>query len=51
MRLIERRDEGFVEEVRKRTVCVIVSLRNQKPPCGKKLVWQRLCTIRRLLCL
>src|SRR5206468_12766176 len=30
--------------------CGIVSSRNRKPPCGKKLVWQRLCTMRRLLC-
>src|SRR5436190_23694416 len=29
----------------------MVSSRNRKPPCGKKLVWQRLCTMRRLLCL
>src|SRR3989442_5338977 len=29
----------------------MVSSRNRKPPCGKKLVSQRLCTMRRLLCL
>src|SRR5437899_5612580 len=41
---------GLVKRSGKRTVCGIVSSRNRKPPCGKKLVWQRLCTMRRLLC-
>src|SRR2546426_12180362 len=42
---------GLVKRSGKRTVCGMVSSRNRKPPCGKKLVWQRLCTMRRLLCL
>src|SRR5204862_4962765 len=42
---------GLMKRSGKRTVCGMVSSRNRKPPCGKKLVWQRLCTMRRLLCL
>src|SRR5439155_20460907 len=41
---------GLMKRSGKRTVCGMVSSRNRKPPCGKKLVWQRLCTMRRLLC-
>ena len=50
--LIERRDEGFVEEVwEEDSLWYRVGAQSKASVVGKSVVWQRLCTMRRLLCL
>ena len=50
MLLIERRDEGLVEEIREENSLCYVSAITQAPPLWRKVCVRSLCTTRGRLC-